>query len=63
MIRVIVPLLTVACSALAQPSQGYAGSAACKSCHAAVYNHWSKTLMANVVRDPKRIRSDPSRPV
>ena len=31
----------------------YAGSAACKTCHAAVYNRWSKTRMANVVRDPK----------
>src|SRR3984885_2377861 len=36
-----------------QTSQGYAGSAACRTCHPAVYNRWSKTLMANVVRDPK----------
>src|SRR3984893_17285806 len=31
----------------------YTGSAACKTCHPAVYNRWSKTRMANVVRDPK----------
>jgi hypothetical protein len=31
----------------------YAGSDACKPCHSAIYNRWSKTRMANVVRDPK----------
>ena len=31
----------------------YVGSAACKTCHAAIYDHWNKTLMANVVRDPR----------
>jgi predicted CXXCH cytochrome family protein len=31
----------------------YTGSAACKTCHAATYERWSKTRMANVVRDPK----------
>ncbi len=31
----------------------YVGSAACESCHAAVYERWKKTRMANVVRDPK----------
>ena len=31
----------------------FVGSGACKSCHAAVYERWSKTLMANVIRDPK----------
>ena len=31
----------------------YVGSAACKTCHAEIYNRWSKTRMANVVRDPK----------
>src|SRR5665213_2676403 len=34
-------------------AQGYAGSAVCKTCHPAIYDRWSKTLMANVVRDPK----------
>jgi predicted CXXCH cytochrome family protein len=31
----------------------YLGSAACKSCHSAVYDRWIKTPMANVVRDPR----------
>jgi predicted CXXCH cytochrome family protein len=31
----------------------YVGSAQCKTCHPAVYARWSKTRMANVVRDPK----------
>ena len=52
--RVIVTFLSWCHSARSpRPLQGYAGSAACKTCHAAVYNRWSKTLMANVVRDPK----------
>ena len=33
-------------------AQTYVGSANCKPCHAEVYNRWSKTRMANVVRDP-----------
>ncbi len=36
----------------AQPLR-YSGSAACKTCHPAIYERWSKTRMANVVRDPK----------
>jgi predicted CXXCH cytochrome family protein len=35
------------------PSAQYTGSAACKSCHEDVYARWSKSRMANVVRDPK----------
>jgi predicted CXXCH cytochrome family protein len=31
----------------------FVGSAACKSCHAAAYNGWRQTRMANVIRDPK----------
>ena len=31
----------------------YVGSAVCKTCHPAIYERWSKTRMANVVRDPK----------
>jgi len=38
-------------SAVAAPT--YVGSAACKTCHAAIYARWQKTPMANVVRDPK----------
>ena len=31
----------------------YTGSGACQSCHQEVYQRWSKSRMANVVRDPK----------
>ncbi|HEV7558935.1 MAG TPA: cytochrome c3 family protein [Kofleriaceae bacterium] len=31
----------------------YAGSEACRPCHAAIYDRWKVTRMANVVRDPK----------
>ncbi len=40
--------------ALVAQSAGYAGSAACKTCHPSVYERWSKTRMANVIVDPKR---------
>jgi predicted CXXCH cytochrome family protein len=30
----------------------YVGSAACKDCHADIYDRWKKTRMANVVQDP-----------
>jgi predicted CXXCH cytochrome family protein len=32
---------------------GFVGSAACQTCHSAIHERWSKTPMANVVRDPK----------
>jgi predicted CXXCH cytochrome family protein len=35
------------------PQPQYAGSVSCRRCHAPTYERWSKTLMANVVRDPK----------
>jgi predicted CXXCH cytochrome family protein len=31
----------------------YVGSLACKGCHAAIYDRWKTTRMANVVRDPR----------
>ena len=31
----------------------YVGSAACQKCHAEIYEHWKKTPMANVVRNPR----------
>ncbi|MGH9809750.1 MAG: c-type cytochrome, partial [Terriglobia bacterium] len=34
-------------------SSRYVGSQACKSCHEDQFARWSKTKMANVVRDPK----------
>lgn len=39
--------------ALWAQSSGYAGSAACKTCHTNLYERWSKTRMANVIVDPK----------
>ena len=32
----------------------YVGSQACQTCHRSIYQRWSTTLMANVVRDPKQ---------
>ena len=32
----------------------YAGSQACQKCHEKIYEHWRKTPMANVVRDPRQ---------
>ncbi|PWU03706.1 MAG: cytochrome C [Terriglobia bacterium] len=37
---------------LAQTPQ-YTGSAACRTCHSAIYDRWKQTRMANVVTDPK----------
>jgi mono/diheme cytochrome c family protein len=34
-------------------SAHYAGSQSCQKCHAEIYEHWRKTPMANVVRDPR----------
>jgi hypothetical protein len=34
----------------------YVGSASCQKCHAAIYERWKKTPMANVVRDPREHR-------
>jgi predicted CXXCH cytochrome family protein len=34
-------------------SAHYVGSESCQKCHAAIYERWKKTPMANVVRDPK----------
>jgi predicted CXXCH cytochrome family protein len=31
----------------------YLGSAACRTCHASIYDRWKKTRMANVVVDPR----------
>ncbi len=31
----------------------YTGSQSCEKCHADIYEHWKKTPMANVVRDPR----------
>src|SRR4051812_32851929 len=47
--------VALATSSFAQaPADGYVGSSACRGCHTALYARWSKTRMANVVRDPKQ---------
>jgi predicted CXXCH cytochrome family protein len=40
-------------AALSAQTAQFTGSSACKTCHPATYERWSKTRMANVVRDPK----------
>jgi hypothetical protein len=50
MLRRTVCLAVLSLSSL---SAQYAGSGACKTCHPSVYERWSKTRMANVVRDPR----------
>ena len=40
-------------ASLLSAAPAYVGSAACKTCHSAIYARWQKTPMANVVRDPK----------
>jgi predicted CXXCH cytochrome family protein len=49
----IVFLILLARALCGQTPGTYAGSAACKTCHAATWQRWSKTRMANVVNDPK----------
>lgn len=39
--------------AQAAASSQYTGSKACAKCHQQIYDHWQKTPMANVVRDPR----------
>src|SRR5260370_12132649 len=34
-------------------SAQYTGSSACKTCHPSLYQRWSRTRMANVIRDPR----------
>ena len=48
-ILLMMPVAAVALDGKAQ----FVGSESCKGCHAAAYNGWKKTRMANVVRDPK----------
>src|SRR6202046_2059918 len=59
-------LLVLCFSPLPAQAANFMGSAACQTCHPAVYARWSKTRMANVIRDPKlhpdAILPDLSRP-
>jgi len=52
--RLALLLFCVAASLQPQTRDSYAGSAACQQCHAEIYGRWTKTRMANVVRDPKQ---------
>ena len=45
--------LSVAPAFAQNPAPAYVGSVACKTCHPQIYARWSKTRMANVVRDPR----------
>ena len=47
------PATAAAAPSQPPPSGAYVGSAACKPCHAAIYDRWKRTRMANVVRDPR----------
>jgi len=51
--KLVLTFSTAMLAALHAQSPQYVGSAACKTCHAETYARWSKTRMANVVRDPK----------
>src|ERR687888_60495 len=51
--RTLLFLFCAAASLSAQTRASYAGSAACKTCHAEIYGRWTKTRMANIVRDPR----------
>jgi predicted CXXCH cytochrome family protein len=48
----LVPIAAAAEQSLPPDHGHYVGSIACKGCHEEVYARWSKTRMANVVRDP-----------
>ncbi|HEY7306117.1 MAG TPA: cytochrome c3 family protein [Bryobacteraceae bacterium] len=51
----VVPAVFLACvAAFAQtPSPTFVGSLGCRTCHKQIYDRWTTTRMANVVRDPK----------
>ena len=51
--RALLTFLFLASSAAFAQTAAYSGSVACRTCHPAIYARWSKTRMANVVRDPK----------
>jgi predicted CXXCH cytochrome family protein len=55
MLRIVqraAPLLCWPGLLLSQTNVDYSGSAACQTCHPAIYERWKKTRMANVVRTP-----------
>jgi predicted CXXCH cytochrome family protein len=50
---IALTLLTLPAAAQTVPNATYVGSTTCRTCHPGIYERWSKTPMANVVRDPK----------
>jgi predicted CXXCH cytochrome family protein len=50
----LAPLQAAGTETTAPEPSHYVGSEACRSCHPTIYERWSKTRMANVVRDPKQ---------
>jgi hypothetical protein len=51
MLKYAALLVVISATAMAQAT--YVGSAQCKTCHPQTYERWSKTRMANVVRNPQ----------
>ena len=51
--RILMCLIPVVGTVAFAQGPAYTGSAACGACHKDIYARWSKTRMANVVRDPK----------
>ena len=53
----VASILAILCAGAARaqvpPGASYVGSAACQDCHAATYERWRNTRMANIVVDPK----------
>ena len=65
--KLVVPVTALPTGQTADLSGAhYVGSKACQSCHRDIYDRWSQTRMANVVRDPHEhpdaIAPDLSRP-
>jgi predicted CXXCH cytochrome family protein len=64
--KLALVLTTAMLAALHAQAPQYVSSESCKTCHAEIYTRWSKTRMANVVRDarqhPDAIIPDLSKP-
>ena len=53
-IRSLQPLSNKEHAEQTQISAHHVGSQNCQKCHAQIYEHWQKTPMANIVRDPRQ---------
>ncbi len=55
-VRSLGPLAPAGHEVQARATSGahYVGSQACAKCHSDIYDHWQRTPMANVVRDPRQ---------